>query len=236
MRYVYLHPLFDERKCAHRFSYELSRGFEKLGLSLERFDYRGTGEAAGCFSEVTVDSLRADVAARVCGDRVCLVGLRFGASLALDHCVRSGGPAEALVLIEPIVNGAEYAAYLRRKQHLKDLMTGSRDHDQPGYENIEGYKAGRRLMGGIEAFDLLTLAAGCNLNGPVHIVQLSRHARVRDPLAALREVLETRAKHVTLSVVDAPPVWERLPLDTYDQLVRTVVDWCSEQARVLRQR
>ena len=61
MRYIYCHPLFDERKCAHRFSYRLAKAFERKALKLERFDYRGTGEAAGRFSDITMASLQNDL-------------------------------------------------------------------------------------------------------------------------------------------------------------------------------
>ena len=125
MRYIYCHPLFDERKCAHRFSYQLAKAFEKNYLELERFDYHGTGEADGEFYNVTMNSLSADIQAIVDGDRVCLIGTRFGATIALDCCCRNESAVRTLVLIEPVVNGHGYAEYLFRKQHLKDMMTGN---------------------------------------------------------------------------------------------------------------
>ena len=160
MRYVYCHPLFDERKCAHRFSYQLKNTFRAAGLTLERFDYQGTGEAAGDFKDVSLETLREDVNQKVNGKEICLIGLRLGASLALDYCSRNFGTVQKLVLLEPIVNGAQYVDYLYRKQHIKDLMTGKSVAipQDNGYVNIEGYKTNIHLIEQIENLDLIETA------------------------------------------------------------------------------
>ena len=103
MRYIYCHPLFDERKCAHRFSYQLAKTFEENNLQLERFDYRGTGEGDGRFCDVTMDSLRVDIQTTINRDRVCLIGTRFGAAIVFDFCCQNGSAVHTLILIEPVV-------------------------------------------------------------------------------------------------------------------------------------
>ena len=112
--------MFDERKCAHRFSYCLKSAFEQAGLTLERFDYRGTGEAAGEFADVSMDSIREDMSDHLENDRVCLIGLRFGATIAYEYAARFPAIVHKLVLIEPIINGSDYVDYLKRKQHSND--------------------------------------------------------------------------------------------------------------------
>ena len=107
MRYIYCHPLFDERKCAHRFSYQLSKAFEKKDMKLERFDYRGTGEAKGRFSDVTIESLRKDLKQKASNDDVCLIGTRFGGTVVFDYCCTNKSGVETTVLIEPVINGYE---------------------------------------------------------------------------------------------------------------------------------
>ena len=97
-------------------NYQLKNTFLTAGLTLERFDYRGTEEAAGEFKDISLETLRQDILQQVNGDKICLVGLRFGANLALDYCVRNPGAVRKLVLLEPIVNGAQYIDYLYRKQ------------------------------------------------------------------------------------------------------------------------
>ena len=61
IRYIFLNSLFDERKCSHRFSYELKCSFKESGKQLERPDYFGTGEASGEFCQLDMETLKADV-------------------------------------------------------------------------------------------------------------------------------------------------------------------------------
>jgi hypothetical protein len=228
MKYVYCHPLFDERKCSHRFSYQLKAAFEEAGMRLERFDYRGTGEAAGEFSDVSLRSLREDVAGWIDGDEVCLVGVRFGASLAFDYCVRGRGPMRNLVLLEPVVEGRAYVDYLRRKQHIKDLMTGesSVPPEDKGYENLEGYKTSVKLMEQLESFDLIELACEYVIENSICIAQISKQSKIHPEIASLAKLLEGSANKVVVENVEVPMFWERIGSSDYTKLTEKVLEWC----------
>ena len=228
MRYVYCHPLFDERKCAHRFSFQLRNAFQAGGLTLERFDYRGTGEAGGEFADVLLETLREDVVTQVSGNEVCLIGLRFGASLAIDYCTRGLGPVRNLVLLEPIVNGAKYVDYLYRKQHIKDLMTGGsagklRDE---GYVNLEGYKTNVRFIEQIKSLDFVETAGKCTVGSEIFIVQISNRSRIDPEIANLARLLESPSRKVLVENVELPVFWERVPSTDYARLTHKVLEWC----------
>ncbi|MHC4388175.1 MAG: serine aminopeptidase domain-containing protein, partial [Planctomycetota bacterium] len=156
MRYVYCHPLFEERKCSCRFAFQLANVFEAEGLNLEMFDYRGTAESPGEFADVSLETLREDIAEKVGSDRVCLIGVRLGASLALDYGFRNGQLIQTVVLVAPIVVGSEYVDYLYRKQHIKDVLTGrsTAELGDVGYENFEGYKTSVEFIEQIRRFSL----------------------------------------------------------------------------------
>lgn len=228
MKYVYCHPLFDERKCAHRFSYQLKNAFEAEGLRLERFDYRGAGEATGDFSDISLASLRADTAQQVGAEKVSLVGLRLGASLALDYCARDGSNVQTLVLVEPVVDGAAYVDYLRRRQHIKNVLTGETPdalHEQ-GYENIEGYKTSRTFLEEIGRFNLLELARPRPPANNVFIVQVSNGSKVGPEVARLAGVLQGSAKNLSIENVKLPVFWERIPSTDYSSLTTKILRWC----------
>jgi hypothetical protein len=230
MRYVYCHPLFDERKCAHRFSYQLKNTFQAAGLTLERFDYRGTGEGAGDFKDVSLETLRRDISQQVNGDKICLIGLRLGASLALDYCIRNPGAVRKMVLLEPIVNGAQYIDYLYRKQHIKDLITGkspgmSRDN---GYINIEGHKTNIHFLEQIQNIDLIDTAKENPGENSILIVQIANHSRVDPEIACLAKRLEGSAKRVNFESVNIPIFWERLPCADYSKLTERILRWCCD--------
>jgi pimeloyl-ACP methyl ester carboxylesterase len=228
MRYLYCHPLFDERKCSHRFSFQLKNTFESAGLTLERFDYRGTGEAEGEFADVSLESLRRDVESRAAGDRLCIVGLRFGASLAFDYCVRIGAQVKALVLLAPVIDGAEYVDHLYRKQRIKDVMTGQslaalRDE---GYDNLEGYKTGVKFIEQIKSLNLSQMAGDYALQNSVLIARISNRSGAEAIIAGFAESLKGSAKRVVVEDLVMPMFWERIPNADYGELTRKVLQFC----------
>ncbi|MCX5638226.1 MAG: hypothetical protein NTX52_11130 [Planctomycetota bacterium] len=230
MRYVYCHPLFDERKCAHRFSYQLKNTFQKVGLTLERFDYHGTGEAAGEFADVSLQSLLEDIVTQVGSSEVCLIGLRFSASLAFDFCARGSGQVRNLILLEPIIDGAQYLDYLYRKQHIKDLMTGkySCELQEKDYVNLEGYKTSIKFTEQIKNFHLLEIAREYPVKSSIYIVQISNQSKVDPKITDMAELLKTSAKQVLVDSVRLPIFWERIPATNYTELTQKVLRWCCE--------
>lgn len=221
MRYVYCHPLFDERKCAHRFSYDLQNALEKAGLTLQRFDYRGTGEAKGRFEDVSLDTLQADVEVHINGDETCLIGLRFGATLALNYTAAHPETIKKLVLLEPIIDGAEYVDYLHRKQHIKDLMTGESVDKlrENGFVNIEGYKTSVLFLDQIKNMNPSATPPKC----PVLIVQISNNSKIEPEIMGLKEQLE-RPK---IEIINLPIFWERIPISDYSKLTDIILRWCK---------
>ncbi len=231
MRYVYCYPLFDERKCAHRFSFQLKAAFEAAALTLERFDYRGTGEAPGDFAEVSLQSLREDVARHIDRDPVCLVGLRFGATLAFDYCTQALAPVGTLVLLEPVIDGAEYVDYLRRKQRIKNVMTASHSLAEladDDYENMEGYKTSVRFIEQIARCNLTEAADKYAMKNSVYIVQISNGSKVRPELVRFADSLQASAGRVLVESVRTSLFWERIPHADYSQLTQKVVGWCGD--------
>ena len=228
MKYIYCHPLFDERKCAHRFSYRLKKALEEKGLVLQRFDYCGTGEAPGEFADVSLQSLRADIVRQTEGDQVCLIGLRFGASLVLDYCVGGPGPAKTVVLIEPVVDGKTYVQYLRRKQRIKNLMTRSsgREFQDDGYENIEGYKTSAKFISQLENINLLDLAGAYSCANSVFIAGISNRQKVDPGLATLANSLQGKAQHVSVENFVLPIFWERIGPADCTELTTAIARWC----------
>lgn len=229
MRFVYCQPLFDERKCAHRFSYELKCVFENRGFQLERFDYHGTGEAEGDFDKVSLHSLRKDLSQRIAGKSVCLIGLRFGASLALDYSVRNPETTDKIILLEPVIDGDDYIKYLRRKQYIKDLMTKSESCvlNEPEYENIEGYKVSTEFIQQLQKFNLLKSSEKKNRLGHIYIVQITRRNEINGKLVPITRILNQNSQVVT-KCFELPVFWERIPAVDYSLLTENILRWCCE--------
>lgn len=228
MRYIYCHPLFDERKCAHRFSHQLNQDFEKNCLQLERFDYRGTGEAEGRFCDVTMDSLRGDLQRIIRDDRVFLIGTRFGAAIAFDLCCQSELSVHTLILIEPIINGQSYTEYLFRKQRLKDMMTGnsSETKDDNGFYNIEGYKTSSVFIEQIKQVQLMKSAEKIKPGTTIYIVQISTPSKINTEYDHFAKYLKKIGVETLFEVFNLPVFWERIPNSNYSAGTEKIVEWC----------
>jgi pimeloyl-ACP methyl ester carboxylesterase len=91
-----------------------------IGFDVIRFDYFGTGDSFGDFRDATVarwlsdiQAVRREALGRCASQRLCLMGLGFGATLAALACREHSGDRDSmcldgLVLWNPIVVGRSY--------------------------------------------------------------------------------------------------------------------------------
>lgn len=210
VRYIFLHSLFDERKCAQRFSFELKRAFENSGKTLERFDYYGTGEGEGDFCEVELGTLRKDIE-HVCSSGNCvLIGLRFAAFLILDYLKCNPKNISGIVLINPVCDLNNYVQYLKRKQRIKDIMTGHKGEDQEEgcYINIEGYKTQKRFIEQLESYGEVTFKE--KFPFPVNVITNGDCDKMN---------IQVKTK-----VMKYAPFWERIPAQDYTRLIDLILE------------
>lgn len=119
-------PFGEEASRAHRTYRVLATQLERAGYACLRFDYSGTGDSLGDGEVATVDAWVDDVVTAaerlriVSGaSRVAVVGLRFGATLAMLASARSDFRPRHLLLWDPVVDGAGY---------LRDLVAQHRTY------------------------------------------------------------------------------------------------------------
>jgi uncharacterized protein len=108
------YPMGAEYMRCHRAFRQLTTLLVKGGAHVLRFDYFGTGDSAGDATEATFARWREDISTAIeelremCqAERVTVVGLRFGATLAAQ-AVAGRPDVEHLVLWDPIIDGPAY--------------------------------------------------------------------------------------------------------------------------------
>ena len=151
-------PLGHEYVNAHRSLRHLADGLAASGVPALRFDYDGTGDSAGCEDDPNrwaawIASVREAVrAVRVesgC-DRVGLVGLRMGATLAAVAACEID--VSCLVVWAPCVRGRTFLRELRAldltRRSSPDLLR------RPTEFEAAGFLATREIQRDVEAVDL----------------------------------------------------------------------------------
>ena len=124
-------PFGHEYIRAHRLLRQLAVQLSRDGFHVLRFDYLGCGDSAGEPQDGTPTQWTADIATAVDElrdtaevRRVCLVGLRLGATLAAG-AAEQRDDVETVVLWDPILDGGRYLEDLR-------LLQRSWLSDRPG--------------------------------------------------------------------------------------------------------
>ena len=125
-----------EALCGYRTFTQLAYALAGLGFDVVRFDYHGTGDAAGGDADpgrvpAWLDSIDGAIAQvkRLAGvSRIGLFGLRLGATLAAVAASRSGG-VDALALWAVPPTGRAYVREIRAGAQRNPLIAASNPND-----------------------------------------------------------------------------------------------------------
>jgi len=150
-------PIGHEYTRAHRTLRHLADRLASRGIPALRFDYHGIGDSPGTdLDPARVDRWLADIRVAVARareltgkPRVCLVGVRMGATLAA--MATWDAPADLLVLWNPVVKGREF---IRELQAI--AMTAEREADAiEGALESAGFVMSAETIESIKPIDLL---------------------------------------------------------------------------------
>lgn len=162
-------PFGEEASRAHRMYRVLATQLERAGYAGLRFDYSGTGDSLGDSGAVTVDAWVGDVvsaaerlrAASGAG-RIAVVGLRFGATLAMLASARGELRPRHLVLWDPVVDGAGY---------LRELIAQHRTYMRA--EMGDGWRDTLRIASGGTPAEALGAPIGAVLGAQIAAIDLT---------------------------------------------------------------
>ena len=194
-------PLGEEKLWSHRVFVGFARELAARGYAVLRFDHRGEGDSDRPFERSDCGTRVADVRAaidelkrQVAGlERVTLVGLRFGATVAAAAAA-GRSDVERLVLWDPVVDGADYMQAVLRSNLMAQMaihhkVLESREQlierlDRGDTVNVEGYALAAPLFREASALRLAELLAADAR--PCLVVSITpRAAPPRPDLAAL---------------------------------------------------
>jgi alpha/beta superfamily hydrolase len=154
---VLCNPWGQEYLRAHRSMRQLAMQLNRAGVHVLRFDYFGTGDSGGDFTDGDLAGWQGDVDTAIeelkdatGATRVGLVGLRLGATLAAAVAARRED-VERLLLWDPIVDGEEYV------RELWQEPSQARSPEPPGAREVLGFVLTEDMSRELRSLDLLEL-------------------------------------------------------------------------------
>lgn len=216
-------PVLHEYMSAHRTLRQLGLRLAQAGIGALRFDYFGTGDSAGELEDAGPSRWRADVdlacgelSRRLPGVTPSLIGLRFGATLALQRQLSADAPeVPSLVLWDPVLDGAMY---------VEELMAVHQERYRSSTDEVLGFPFGPRLR---------TELSGLAFE-PVGVLRARRALLIEtlpgDPrVLALVEASKRGNRVVDHRLFPGAPIWhEPGKMTVQAQVVQAVVSWMKE--------
>jgi dipeptidyl aminopeptidase/acylaminoacyl peptidase len=223
-----LHGFTGTKVEAHRLFVKLSRALAGHGIASLRFDYRGSGDSAGEFEDMTIRSEVADTQEaikflahhkQINSRRLALIGLSMGGVVASYVVARETARFKSLVLWAPVAEGAGILDDLSTPDAVTSLAeTGTTDHD--------GHLVGVAFVRQFADMKPLREVAKSNcpvliIHGsedetvPVHHADLYERA-LRSPDRVVKKVIIPGADHTFNR-----HVWEQ-------RVITETVDWLGE--------
>jgi pimeloyl-ACP methyl ester carboxylesterase len=218
-----------EYERCHRAHRQLAVQFARAGRYVLRFDYSGTGDSMGEYAHATLAQWRRDIGAaaaecrrRSGRARLCLVGMRLGATLAAQAAAHLDG-VTSLVLYAPAFDGARLLADWQREQRAFD-----------GKFSYTVARAAHELLG----FPLTgELRAG--LDGELQLpppaaslrrVLLLSEGACDETTRRAASLLGSAGAAVTLEQAEGPAIWRREPLEAIVPFgdLRRIVAWAKQ--------
>ncbi len=231
---VLCYPMGEEYIRFHRACRYLATRLAEAGFPALRFDYYGCGNSAGELEQGSIDRWCADVSAAIAEvrrragvSRVCLIGLRLGATLSMIVAAEQGD-VDGLVLWDPVVSGTSHVAELaaaHKEMLAKALVVPERPMRGSLPTEVLGFPLPHTLALELEAIDLLAIQQRPASN----VLIISSHEQ--DAQRPLEQRLRRLDARVAYQRSPIPDIWEwnedvgRVILPS--QIVQATVAWMS---------
>lgn len=202
-------PIGQEQMRSHRALRQLAQGLTRIGYSVLRFDYFGTGDSSGNCTEVrtnlcieNINTALEELIEMTGCDTVSIVGLRLGASFALQACSLQD-KVNRLILWDPIITGSNYIDELKQADAaVESHVDHSNDTNQEGSTfGALGFPLTSKLHGDLQSIDLTKLR---NINAKKISIVVSSQ---KEEFITLKNHLSKIHPNIEYQVIPSPGDW-----------------------------
>lgn len=225
-------PFGQESIRAHRTYLQLALRLSRVGFHVLRFDYYGCGDSAGETEDgnigewvQSISTAIAEMRTRATRHKVCLFGLRLGATLAM----MAGAPrsdVDALILWDPVIDGESYLADLRQmhRERLGKFRSAVSSEASPNAStDLLGLHFSEPMLSGLAEINLL------ELHQPPLWDILLIESEEGDGAKRLRDHLKSAGLHPEHQYIPSSRVWDHDGKALVAaQVIQAAVSWISE--------
>jgi exosortase A-associated hydrolase 2 len=234
---VFCNPIFEERKSSHRTMVETALFLSEKGYRVLRFDYRGCGDSSGYFEDFSINHWLKDIEAVLARVRSSnmdvptgLLGLRFGATLALQSAVLNN--ADYVILWEPVVNGMKYIQEELKRTQVKEMMTWgqsvtTRENmlsqiQTEGHFDLSGYNLSRQLFDDLCRMSLQEFIA--RFDGNLLLISISPLKSFESRYPELSAIFNEK-KNFYIKECVLPPFWNLIGYVDCSRIIHETASW-----------
>lgn len=238
--YLFLNPIFDEKKRSQVFYAQTARAFYKKGMPVVRFDYYGTGDSGGQIFEMDFNNIKnvvkeliENIIKKYVVQKVNILGLRIGADLAIKIAESYSDLINNIVLVEPVVSGKRYLIEQRSRRKMFYKINNMIDVQEKitingnTYEDHQGYPISDENLDLLNNLDSIETNL---INKNIFMFKLDTFSS-RKLIGQLKEKLE-KSNNVKFINYSCGDFWANLePIKTIG-LSKEIVEMCCELSEV----
>ncbi|HCE43425.1 MAG TPA: hypothetical protein DET40_07740 [Lentisphaeria bacterium] len=238
--FLFCHPLFEEKKASHRVLVELARKLADTGHASLMLDLRACGDSEGNVQDFIPSNWLEDIRSgmsclqkRFQNPRISLLGIRFGAALAVQFATREHG-IEDLILIDPVVQGQAYLNEVLQQKYIREMMTFgearsdvdamSAELGKNGKLDIDGTMISSGFFDEVKAIDIERQDLS-SLKRMLLIQQSPRKS-----LLPVYEIIQRKCHdgnvNLEISLLTVPPFWKAVDMADSETVCKTILAWC----------
>jgi len=233
---IFFNPMFDEKKRVQKFQCETARALCRLGYTVIRFDYYGTGDSGGDTFEFDFSTVYSDFSYLIdhikntfSPEGIILFGIRLGADLALMNSI-SEPTIKHLILVEPIIDGKRYLLELRmRKKLFYNLNKIQSNKEQlliqeQKFEDFQGYPMSFENLAYLEKMNL----SDSNIIDKSVTIFKTNSISNKKLVVKFKEKIEIKkSSSVNIHYVDCPEFWAALESVDTSTLTQQIITFIS---------